>query len=158
MSQNWRARCDWCNWPLVADGEAGCWATNCSFRPGISLTPAQAEVVELKQTIRRLEARPPLSTSAYMDSAHYRVNKAVSALRVLGGEGDTVVLSVANIPLRLEDLEAVIRDTADYYRASLHKWRAPVLPKADRQCSQCGCAESSINAAKPCVPSRREVP
>lgn len=26
-------RCDRCGWPLVAQGEAGCWATNCSMRP-----------------------------------------------------------------------------------------------------------------------------
>lgn len=26
-------RCPVCSWPIVPDGEAGCWKTNCSYRP-----------------------------------------------------------------------------------------------------------------------------
>jgi hypothetical protein len=27
------ARCDVCGWPLVPEGESGCWPSNCSMRP-----------------------------------------------------------------------------------------------------------------------------
>lgn len=27
-----RGRCDVCGWPIVPDGEQGCWASNCSMR------------------------------------------------------------------------------------------------------------------------------
>lgn len=26
-------RCERCNWPIVPEGEAGCWKSNCSMRP-----------------------------------------------------------------------------------------------------------------------------
>lgn len=55
QAREWRSRCDWCGWPLVPHGEAGCWDGNCSMRPMPTLNAAQREVVELKQTIRRLE-------------------------------------------------------------------------------------------------------
>lgn len=31
-----------------------------------------------------------------------------------------------------------------------HVWRPPILPKTDRQCGKCGCAESSAAATGPC--------
>lgn len=34
--------------------------------------------------------------------------------------------------------------------ARAHVWRPPILPKADRQCGKCGCAESSIASKGPC--------
>jgi hypothetical protein len=52
----------------------------------------------------------------------------------------------------LNIIEAALATRAEVNIQS-HAWVAPVLPKADRQCSKCGCAESSVNATKPCTPA-----
>lgn len=36
-------RCQRCNWPIVPEGEAGCWESNCSMRPMPPLPEARAQ-------------------------------------------------------------------------------------------------------------------
>ena len=48
----WRGRCDWCDWPLAETIEGGCVDGNCSRRP----MPKLGDVGELKQQARKAEA------------------------------------------------------------------------------------------------------
>lgn len=51
--------------------------------------------------------------SDYMDTPHYRVNQFVSALRVCDPKADVISHLAGAFPLRLADLEAVVREWAD---------------------------------------------
>ena len=48
---NWRARCDWCGWPLHEMAKDGCTAHNCSS----PVTHRNDDTAELKQHVRKLE-------------------------------------------------------------------------------------------------------
>lgn len=65
---------------------------------------------------------PVVPRSDYMDSAHYRVNKFVSMVRVMGlsdSEGRIYVLN--GIPLTVDDLEAVVRESAPLFTGDAPK-------------------------------------
>jgi hypothetical protein len=55
--------------------------------------------------------------TAYMDTPHYRVNKFVSTMRVLGsvksGVKDVIYVAAGDILLSLDDLEAVVREASE---------------------------------------------
>lgn len=51
-----------------------------------------------------------------METAHYRINAFVSALRVIGvSNRDGIIMKLNGFPLYLGDLEAVVRDSAHLY-------------------------------------------
>lgn len=51
--------------------------------------------------------------SGYLDTAHSRVNKFVSALRVTMPSADVISHLAGAFPLHLADLEAVVREWAE---------------------------------------------
>lgn len=53
--------------------------------------------------------------SKYMDTPHYRVNKFVAAMRVCAPETKVISHLAGAFPLTVEDLDAVVRDSAALY-------------------------------------------
>lgn len=64
-----------------------------------------------------------------MDTPHYRVNKFVSTLRVIGHDrqGGGEIMRVNDIRLTIDDLEAVIRDSAHLFTGDARVGRSPSL-------------------------------
>lgn len=102
--------------------------------------------------------------SDYMDTPHYRVNKFVSTLRVMGMPDHGRVVGTSGVAVNLGDLEAVVRESAerDAYarrlteagRSIVHAWRVE-LPAAAIEAleavfaDQCGSIETRVGAIAP---------
>lgn len=80
-----------------------------------------AKVHEISAVIYRNRAYAPVERRHYMDSAHYRVNHFVSALRVCSPEADVISHLAGACPLRLADLEAVVRESAPLFTGDAPK-------------------------------------
>lgn len=48
-------RCEHCGWPIVPEGESGCWKSNCSMRPMPPKRPKQCEISALQEGELRLK-------------------------------------------------------------------------------------------------------
>ena len=84
MSENWRGRCDWCDWPLSPDGASGCTAVNCSQRPLAPLTPTG----EARQACRVLEQQLTASSSriAELEAELKRAREALESAQAALGD------------------------------------------------------------------------
>ena len=98
-------RCNRCGWPIVAEGEAGCWESNCSMRP---LPPLRTHPAPKQEEVERLLAASGMMNRAFLNLAerekfmnpqveasirlmrglHKQIHDGLTAMQLTGGASD----------------------------------------------------------------------
>lgn len=108
-------RCKRCGWPIVAEGEAGCWESNCSMRP---MPPERSSEISYNERDCALvhSAIGCLEPVADRDwDGKWRIKKALAFLSQVGDTPTREPVSLNQVYHNEKLLDAVISHDGTFY-------------------------------------------